>query len=428
MQNFLGTIIGKLVRLAVFFRHNGGHALPGLIVDRLLPNYITTMLSQLPEGIVFVTGTNGKTTTTKMVVHLLEKNGKRVITNSTGSNMVRGIVSGLAKDATIIGKLKFDIAVLEVDEASAKPLTRKIKPRWVLALNVSRDQLDRFGEVDTIANHIKLAMGSATEGLVINAGDPLLSQKAEEVAVQNKLKLEFFDAAYKLRRFFPSDYELAAVNIKTKTGPAGSLQVPAVQLSGFKAQTVEYKIGNEMLGTKFTLSGQHNFLNGAAAIALVRQLLPKASPAELVSELGKVSIAFGRGESYRFKNGATVELVLVKNPASFRQALASYGGPDHELTLAINDNIADGRDVSWLWDVDFRPLIGSRVGLTAGSRAADMALRLRYDGIKASAVEPDLESALRAVSKTKGRKVILATYTAMLKLYGLLNKKAEKIL
>ena len=427
MQKFLGTLVGKFVRLAVAFRPNGGHALPGLIVDRLFPGYLSAMLKQLPEGVIFITGTNGKTTTTKMVVKLLEGSGKRVLTNSTGSNMVRGAVSGLAKDASIFGKLNFDIAVLEVDEASARPLSRKVKPRWVLALNVSRDQLDRFGEVDTIAQHIKFAMDQATEGVISNAGDPLLAKVATQVASKKDINLDFFGAAGKLQKFFPNDYELAAVDDTPKAKPASPEQPLAVELVAFDGQTAEYAIGGKKYSARFKLSGQHNFLNGAAALALAKRLLPESKIPDLVAQLAKVPIAFGRGESYRFKNDTTVELVLVKNPASFRQALASYADKRHELVVAINDNIADGRDVSWLWDVDFSSLTGRTIRLTTGTRAADMALRLQYDDIKVAGMQPDLSTALDEISQHEGHKVVLATYTAMLKLYGSLNKRAERI-
>jgi UDP-N-acetylmuramyl tripeptide synthase len=428
MQKSLGTLIGKLVRLTVVFRPNGGHALPGLVVDRLLPNYLPAMLKQLPDGVVFITGTNGKTTTTKMVVKLLEQNGKRVITNSTGSNMVRGVVSGLAKSATVSGKLRFDIAVLEVDEASARPLSQKIKPSWVLALNVSRDQLDRFGEVDAIANHIKQAMNEATEGIITNAADPLLVKAATEVAARKNISLEFFGAAARLLKFFPNDYEMAAVNAQPKTQPTHVKRRQSVGLADYDGQTVKYLIDSKKYAAEFKLSGQHNFLNGAAALALTRQLLPDIGVADLVSELAKVPIAFGRGETYRYSNGATVELVLVKNPASFRQALLSYAAKDHQLAIAINDNIADGRDVSWLWDVDFSSLAGKTVMLTTGSRAADMALRLQYSDIEVAAIEPNLDKALADISRRPQHKVIFATYTAMLKLYDSLNKQAVPVL
>jgi UDP-N-acetylmuramyl tripeptide synthase len=195
-----------------------------------------------------------------------------------------------------------------------------------------------------------------------------------------------------------------------------------VELANFKGQEVTYKIDSKNYITRPKLSGQHNFQNGAAALALATKLLPNADKKELVKEMAGVSIAFGRGESYRLKNGAIVELVLVKNPASFRQALASYAKESENLMIAINDNIADGRDTSWLWDVDFMSLEGDHFIVTSGKRAADMALRLKYDEIKVNSIRPELADGLLDLSNKKGSKVILATYTAMLSLYKYLNK------
>jgi UDP-N-acetylmuramyl tripeptide synthase len=425
MQNFLATLIGKTIRFLLGFRRNGGQALPGLVIEKLFPGYVTSMLDQLPEGIVVITGTNGKTTTTKIVVHLLKANGKKVLTNSTGSNLVRGIASSIAQHASVSGKLSQDIAVLEVDEATARALVKLVKPRWVLGLNVSRDQLDRFGEVDTVASYVGQAMAAATQGIVTNAADPHLTPLAQAIAGQNNTQLSFFGFAEKLAPYFPSDYELAAVENKKQNS-----QRPAkadVELINFKDQKITYSINGDKLTAQLKLSGQHNFLNGAAALALCRKLLPNVSAGELLLELSQVELAFGRGERYRLEKGVEIELVLVKNPASFTQALASYSSENANLMIAINDNIADGRDVSWLWDVNLSPLKGQQIALTSGTRAADMALRLSYDDIKTIEITPSLPKALKRFSQQDGRKVIFATYTAMLDFYSLLSKKGEKI-
>jgi lipid II isoglutaminyl synthase (glutamine-hydrolysing) len=425
MRDALGTITGKAVRQGVRLKRSGGQALPGLVVEKLFPQYMASMLAKLPEGVIIITGTNGKTTTTKIVTELLRASGKKVLTNSTGSNLTRGIVSSLAQHANPNGRLNYDMAVLEVDEATARRLVAQIKPRWVLGLNVSRDQLDRFGEVDMIAKYVGTAMQAATEGIVVNARDPHLYKIATEIARQKNIGVVTFGAAQKLAHFFPSDYELAAVAAKKTAGVADS-NIDVV-LSDFSETKADYVFGSKKFSADMKLSGQHNYLNGAAALALCLQLLPKADPQHLIDKLSKVSLAFGRGEKYQFKNGVAVELVLVKNPASFTQAISSYGGKNANLMIAINDNIADGRDVSWLWDVDFSALTGRRIFVTSGKRAADMALRLSYDDVKVSNIEPSLLEALRKLSDSQGPKVILATYTAMLRLYKILSKQGKKI-
>lgn len=421
MQDFFGTIIGKSFRAALSFRKNGGHALPGLVIEKLFPGYVSSMLAQLPEGMVIITGTNGKTTTTKIVTHILKANGKRVLTNPTGSNLVRGIASSLAQHANYFGKLKYDIAILEVDEATARRLVKVARPDWVLALNVSRDQLDRYGEVDTIAAHIGEAMSAASKGIVTNANDPHLVNQAAKVSKP----VFYFVADHRLKNFFPSDYDLAAVG-NTKNKEVKTVKQD-VSLSRFNGQKVEYQIAGKKYPVRLQLTGQHNFLNGAAALALCRRLLPEIQTEDMIKNISEVSLAFGRGERYRLKNGAGVELVLVKNPASFTQALSSYSADKANLAIAINDNIADGRDVSWLWDVNFAPLRGQNIFATSGSRAADMALRLNYEDISVRHIEPDLLNALNMLSETDGPKVFLATYTAMLSLYSYLQKNAEKV-
>lgn len=425
MQNILGTLTGKLIRLALLFRAGGGHALPGLIVETLFPGYVPAMLQKLPEGVVIITGTNGKTTTTKIVVNLLRANGKRVLTNTTGSNLVRGLASAISRHAAWLSSLPYDLAVIEVDEATAKVLVEKlkIKPRWVVGLNVSRDQLDRFGEIDTITAYVSATMRGATDGVVINANDPQLVKIAEDLG--KKLQVKFFGVAAGLTKYFPSDYELASVDKKNvQRHRPKSL---SVELTKFDSQKVTYKVDGKDFTAELRLSGQHNFLNGAAALALCKQLLPKVSDNDLIRGLSEVSLAFGRGEKYRLKNQAVIELVLVKNPASFTQALSSYASSGSPLMIAINDNIADGRDVSWLWDINFSPLAGQTVSITSGTRAADMALRLSYDGIRTEEIEPHLIKALAHLSGKTKNGTILATYTAMLQLYRLLAKEGQRL-
>lgn len=421
MHRFIGTALGKSVRGLTRLKGTGGQALPGLVVERLLPRYLATMLAQLPEGVVVITGTNGKTTTTKMVVELLRANGLRVLTNPTGSNFTRGIISSLSHQAKLSGHLPFDIGIFELDEAYARHFVAQVKPRWVLALNVMRDQLDRFGELDTAAQLIAQTMHQATEGIIVNDDDARLVKHAKNA---NK-HIMFFGVAPGLRRFFPTDDELVAVGStlkNKKTHPR------AVELSNFTAQKVTFTMGGKKHTAQLQLTGQHNFQNAAAALALVYALLPQAQSANLVAQLATVAPAFGRGERFILKDGSTLELILVKNPAGFCQALASYPVTKKLVMLAVNDNYADGRDVSWLWDVDFSPLKGKAIPLTSGTRAADMALRLSYDGVKVRHIEPDTAAALQAFCNLRGDKLLITTYTAMLKFYKQLTKQAGKTL
>jgi lipid II isoglutaminyl synthase (glutamine-hydrolysing) len=397
--------------------------MPGLVVETLIPGYLGTMLGQLPEGVVIITGTNGKTTTTKMVVELLQAQGKRVLTNSTGSNLTRGIVSSVSQQATKSGRLPYDLAVFELDEAYARQFTDVVKPRWVLALNASRDQLDRFGEVDTVARLISETMLRATEGIVVNADDKRLSLAVNQATVP----VLYFGVKPELLKFFPRDDEIVSVNGSETTLQAADVPL-AVELKAFNGPQATYRVGTESFDVTLAVTGQHNFQNAAAALTLIAALVPALKPAKLVKELAKIRPAFGRGQSFTLKNGSQLQLNLVKNPASFRQGLASYARKDVAAMIAINDRVADSRDTSWLWDIDFASLQGQSAILTAGTRAVDMALRLQYDGIPVEKIEPNIEKALQMLAPLPHDKVVFASYTAMLKLHALLTKEAGKSL
>ena len=424
MRKAVGTLVGKSVAAVVKSRgKSGGQALPGLIVESLIPGYLGLMLQQLPEGVIVITGTNGKTTTTKMVVELLRSNGKRVLTNPTGSNLTRGVISSVSQQARTSGKLPFDMAVFELDEAYAKQFTNVNKPRIVLGLNASRDQLDRFGEVDKVASLISETMLAAQECIITNADD----KRLRESVVNATVPVKFFGVDNSLLSLFPRDDELVSVESASKRVSHKNLPM-ASKLVSFEGDHAVYELENSVYSVTLKVTGQHNFQNAAAALALVAELLPNCNRAMLVNQLANVKPAFGRGQSFSLKDGSSLQLNLVKNPASFRQGLASYIRPSVKVMFAINDRIADSRDMSWLWDVDFSSISYEKVDYTAGSRAIDMALRLVYDEVETLQIEPDIDTALREFCSLEGEKVIFASYTAMLHIHSALAKKAGKIL
>lgn len=404
-----------------------GQALPGLIVERLLPSYLPNMLRQLPEGVVVITGTNGKTTTTKLVVELLRLNGKRVLTNPTGSNFTRGIISSLSQQARPNGHLPFDIGVFELDEAYARHFVKLVTPRWVVALNVMRDQLDRFGELDLAARMVGETLHAASEGIVVNGDDSRLNIMAKQITTTHAQKLHYFGVAPHLRRFFPGDDDLVAAN-ETRHTPLPPSYTADVQLADFKGQQASFIIGDKKYDTSLLVTGIHNFQNVAAALTLVKSLLPNIHPQQIIQGVSKISPAFGRGQRFNLKDGSTLELLLVKNPAGLRQTLASYPVTKKKVMFAINDNYADSRDVSWLWDVDFSILEDITVPIVTGTRAADMALRLHYDDIDVSHITPNLDDALKLFCEESGDKLLITTYTAMLRFYKLLEERAGKTL
>lgn len=413
--------LGKMLRRLARIR-GGGSALPGLLVEKIEPQFLKEALSQLPQGVVLISGTNGKTTTTKMVAELLEAAGLKVFTNRTGSNFTRGVVSALIEVIGKDGTLPYDIAVLELDEAHAVHFVKQVSPRVSLFLNIMRDQLDRFGEIDHTAKLLAIVAKHTTETVVLNRDDPLIRNLVH--SVEKGVEVRYFGAHGTILHLFPSDEQLKLATERV-VQDAGKPSSPAkahkddVELAAFKNQKVAFCVQDKVYEAELRLSGFYNFLNAAAALAVVRLFRPKTSVKTLVSVLEKVEPAFGRGERVMFHK-KPVEFILVKNPAGFRLALASAKQEEGETAtmIAINDNFADGRDMSWLWDVNFGSLRAGGVQMVSGVRAYDMALRLQYDNVTVGKVDADLLKAFKGLlAHNAGKSMrIYCTYTAMLRL------------
>lgn len=399
-------IFGKSVRSIARIR-GGGSALPGLFVEKIDPHFVKKTLSKLPQGVVIISGTNGKTTTTKMVVALLESQGLTVFTNRTGSNFVRGVAAALLGEISVSGKLKADIAVLELDEAHAVRFVEVIKPRHTLLLNIMRDQLDRFGEIDTTARLLEKVALATTDSVTINREDNRLLAVGQSL---RNTQVSYYGLHQNLRHLFPNDDEL-----HTEPNAADSTSKPDsdVTLTEINDNNATFAVGQTKYTTPLRVRGSHNMFNAAGALALARRILPDAPTEPLIQALSNIEPAFGRGESITI-GGQPLELLLVKNPAGFRLSLASSSS--QKTMIAINDNYADGRDMSWLWDVDFTSL--ENMSVVAGIRAYDMALRLQYDEVSVEHIETDLPKALRLFIEAHPNepKRIYCTYTAMLRI------------
>lgn len=426
MSRPLVRLLGQGVRWASSLR-GGGSAFPGLVMEKLHPRFVSEELAKLPHGVVVISGTNGKTTTTKMAVQLLRSQGLRVFTNRTGSNFVRGVAASLLAEMNAFGRLDADVAVLELDEAHAVHFVKQVKPRYALLLNVMRDQLDRFGEIDTTRRMLSQVAKATTGTVVLNREDPRIASLADDVAAD--ATIEWFGLSDALRPMFPSDDDMRDVLRQTEDVELDSEQLSVarpqadVVLTAVKANSVDLDVHGEQHSATIDLYGVYNQYNAAAALALSLQVLGEtADVASLVDELSRVTPAFGRGETVTVE-GKPLQLLLVKNPAGFRLSLASASADDYATMVAINDAYADGRDVSWLWDVDFDSLRAGGVDIVSGVRAWDMALRLDYDLVEVGSVEPDLETALKKFIAGAGDRPmrIFCTYTAMLSLRKILG-------
>lgn len=469
-RNTLTLALGHGARAASRLRGSGGSAFPGLVMEKADPHFMARALAPLPYGVVLVSGTNGKTTTTRMVVELLRGQGLKVFTNPTGSNFTRGVVAALLGAMPLNGRLDADVAVLELDEAHATHFVRTVKPRAALLLNVMRDQLDRFGEIDYTASLLHKVARATTGTVVLNADDPRLA--APSFRADLRADVRGFAVSPQLRSVFLSDDELhdsldgctlgqpkkdAEAKADTKAEPTTEAPLDSVKEPGQGepdtadspakpaekptqpleiVATLEEMSGRhaviDLAGHRhevdFAIPGAHNILNATAAMGLVKELLGERTDEQaLAASAAKVTAAFGRGELLSI-DGQEVELGLVKNPAGFRMSLLSAAAVRSQqpplIMIAINDQYADGRDMSWLWDVDFTPLKQAGVSIVTGVRATDMALRLSYDDVAVGKVEANLSQALAQLvklSREQHRPIrILSTYTAMLELRSLL--------
>jgi len=363
----------SIAKLVAFF---GGTALPGLIGLRLNPTLINQIVKKNKLRSIIITGTNGKTTTARLLGSVLSLAKVSYCHNRSGSNLLRGIATTLINQSSLTGKLKQKFALFEVDEATVPAAIKALKPKIVVITNLSRDQLDRYGEVDTI---IKLWQESLdwlpkTSLVLVNAAD-------RRLRLLHHPHLRYFG----------------------KNQPGLGLKYP------------------RKFGSKFNYDNLWAVNAIAVHLCLDESLIPLAARS--------ASPAFGRGEAFTLK-GENYQINLVKNPASYKavwQMLLDRKHLNQPLMLVLNDLIADGTDVSWVWDVPLPGLAGRRTPIVvSGRRAGDLALRLKYAGLnpKQIIVEPKINRAFNHLQAMPGSpKYILPTYTSMLELRRHLNKE-----
>lgn len=418
-MRLLSLWIAKACFILLRLLHRRGATLPGLLAERVYPAFLPAMLEQLSQGVIVVSGTNGKTTSTKMLSSVVSATGMRVLTNPTGSNFTRGIAAAIAAKASWNGNLPYDIAIIELDEAYAAKFVTQVAPRACVILNIMRDQMDRFGEIDYTAILLRKVVAATTEFVVLNRDDP----RVYDLRSDAKAEVILFGVAQQLRNVFRNDDELHG-DIEHVTEPA------LVELRSMRDETISLRIDKKVYTVPLSLYGVYNAQNATAVIAALYAIGLNAK--DITTHISAVKPAFGRGERIAFQTKRII-LQLVKNPGGFRHALLGATLADAAYTLiAINDDYADGRDVSWLWDVDFSSLNSDSIVATTGVRAADMALRLQYDDIRVADCETDLKTALETAllqTPENGTLQIYTTYTAMLKLRDLLGSvtKVEQI-
>lgn len=430
LRTTIAAVAGKAARRAARLRGggSGGSALPGLVAERIDPGFLAHALADVRGGIVVVSGTNGKTTTTKMLVAVLRAHGLTVFTNPTGSNFTRGVISSLLGERLQRGRLRADVAVLELDEAHALHFARAVAPTHALLLNVARDQLDRFAEIDHTAGLLTQLAGMTTQGVVLNRDDPFVNRIATTLAPGVDVSWFGLDASVtdRLGELAEHDARQQDDFAPPAPGERDGLLTPLDEQQ-LRIDFGDAGEGGRVGPVQLRQRGLAAMINATAAASMARHLLgPDFRHEHTEQALRTVAPPFGRGEVVD-ADGTPLELVLVKNPAGFTVALGTYGSTPTATMIAINDDYADGRDVSWLYDVSFESLRERGVALTSGVRGWDMALRLQYDDVPVAATETDLARALDTflADHREEPKRIFCTYTAMLALRRMLGERYD---
>src|SRR5438067_2085516 len=432
-----GKATGTLSRIT---KRGGGTTLPGDIARAIDPKILTRLAQDLTHGSIVVTGTNGKTTTARLITWLLEGAGHRVVANRAGANLIFGATAAALNRAGSNGKLHADWGVFEIDEASLPKAIEEIQPKAALVLNLFRDQLDRYGELESIAKKIEKSLAGAGEATgttraILNADDPRVAEIGlglpnqplwfglDDPSVAGKTLPHaadartcpkcgaslIFDAVY-----VGHDGVYRCPN-QDFARPTPDITATTITLTGF--DSLALTIGGTRI--EMPLGGLYNCYNVLAAYAVARSI--DLAPSYIAERLRTFKAAFGRQERIEFR-GRHLVLVLSKNPAGFNETVrtAVELAKGKHFVIGLNDRKADGTDVSWIWDVDFEQLQDhASVVIPAGVRAHDLAVRLKYAGIAAEAPQTDPGKALDLLIKSTSEgdtAYLLCTYTAMLDL------------
>ena len=437
--------LGELARRA---RRGGGTTLPGRLLTALEPDAVGLLAARLPRGCAIISATNGKTTTAALAASILARAGIALVHNRTGANMPGGVAAALLEAAARDGRMRGQLGLFEVDEFWLEPLARELRPRAVLLGNLFRDQLDRYGELEAIADRWAVAVSRlpAEARLVLNADDPLVADLGRDRARVRYFGIEdpsvglsalqhASDSKHCRRCGAPYSYEAIYLGHLGRYScpscaqrrPEPEVRAQEIELAGVRGSRFTLRVGREEVRIALALPGLYNVYNalGAAALCLELGLDPK----QIAAGLAAATAAFGRGETLEL-DGRRLSLLLIKNPAGANEVIRTLTleGGELELLIVLNDRIADGRDISWIWDADLEQIAGRIArAVCAGTRAAELALRLKYAGVPVPRlrIEPRLPAALDAAlaEGARGPLYVLPTYTGLLELRRELERR-----
>ncbi len=418
------------MKLSKIAKQGEGSTWPGHIALKIDNNLARNILKLNPQlSIVLVAGTNGKTTTTKLIQDVLVSQGKRVFRNSSGANLINGITSACIKHATLSGKLNYDVAVFEIDENSLPLIISELQgtKTAIILLNLFRDQLDRYGEVNTIAKKWLNALQKMPKEtiLVTNGDDPMLRFIGENSNLHafyfglSEKYMKKMDAPHDVDFLFCPHCGTELHYSKRSYSHMGIYTCPKCKFEHKKTATFEH-LPNPMFG----IYNKYNI--NAAALLLLKTF--GISETNIHETLKTFAPAFGRQEVINYKE-KKIFLLLSKNPTGFNQSIQALLGQDKNpnVLLLLNDRIPDGRDVSWIWDVEFESLKDSKNIIISGDRAFDMAIRIKYADMNGFTTLSDISQALTTslkLTKENETLYILTTYSAMLEIRKIMKGHA----
>lgn len=446
IRKVIAILTGKLIIKVSRVVGNQGTDFAGRIARKIYPSILIDLGKNIQEEIFIVTGTNGKTTTSNMIAEMLKCKDYRYVHNKAGANMMSGISTAFIKESNITGNRKFDYAVLETDEANVPLLLKEVSPRVVLITNFFRDQLDRYGELDHTINLIKDAVRDTEVELVLNADDPLVSHFHNETGLHcwyygfEKTRYDRFESKESREGRFcvfcghELEYErYHYAQLGKFTCPNCGNQNPKRNFTGSELEMnplISFRVNDIDINSPY--QGFYNAYNILAAVSLAK--LVGIQDEAVKKAIASYQPRAGRMESFVI-NGKQVVLILVKNPTGLNQSLGMLRqDPAYkDLFIALNDNAADGTDISWIWDAEVEVIADPDARIQkvvcSGQRSGDMAVRVKYCGfdIEDIIIESSLQTGIEmAVERNEEKSYILSTYTVLFECQRILQKLQEK--
>ena len=445
LRAILAILLCKFLRFVSRVLHRGGTAMPGRFALKVCPNLLSILSRDVKT--VAITGTNGKTTSSRMVEQAFADAGLSYFANRSGANLISGITTEFVMNSTLGGKPKKEYAVIECDEAAARRTFGQLRPKVVMVTNLFRDQLDRYGEVTHTRNNIKIGIEhSPNAQLCLNADDSLTASLAEEVPnpvlyygvntpIYRDRVQELSDAPYCLhcKHAYTYDYvtygHLGGYRCPAcgYCRPSPRVYVQDVLTSDAEHSEVDLVAGGETYRTNINLPGGYNIYNACACMAAGQAM--ELDAALISKSLSEFACGFGRMEKFEI-GGTSLRMILIKNPAGCNQVLnfLTQTTEPFLFVCCLNDRAQDGKDVSWIWDVDFERIaaLGDRLSslLVSGVRAEDMAVRFKYAGVPVEKIQviKDYPALVQACVRQDKPVFIMPTYTAMLELRTVISK------